>query len=1339
MIFTFYSYKGGVGRSMALANVGQWLYLQGLRVVLVDWDLEAPGLESFFCSSREESEKVRSQLGIIDMLTSYKRLYPNIPFAPNAGSALSGPGTAEPNDVHLLTEYLPPVSTFLYPLKAPLTSGIGGGLWLLPAGWRSEDRFGGYAEAVQDLDWEEFYVSFRGEAYFEWLRRQLLHPDVADAVLIDSRTGVTEMGGVCTRQLADAVVAFSAPNTQNLEGVAAMIKSFVRDEIKAKRGRDLPIVVIPTRVDLFNEALRERFKTNFNEKLEKFTPPVFKRLKSSFWALRIPYVPDYSYDEKIAVDRPGSVEDLTDAYKKIAAHLAMLAKPDSALRRRCQGEIERLFGKLLPTVYIAYAREDGRNTAESLKAALENQNIDVWRDPPEGAETAGDWTLYLTQMVDKSRFLVLILTRQSLASPWLVKAWRHARTRGVCVTPVLGDPGAAGALTSLPLWARKAKPLDLSADRQEILLNLSQHCTAPRIPFMCPAPAEHWISRGSVLSQLKQTLIEEGGPQSSFAVLLHGPAGTGKSATAVQFCHDDEIQSAFEVGILWLDLSDGQHLKTELEKAYEALTGEAKSFFDAAQAAEAIVACLSGRCIGEKRCLIVVDNANEGAELEKLVIWGRSLAGCRFLITSRDASMALIANAVPIPLPSLTLAEASQVLIGNLGDAEPETTAFAERMALVLDRNLAANAGLNAVLKQKILTGTPLSSAVRELSRDLEAKGLESLPEPVRHSVENALEQVFENLPEPERKYLRRLAFAPDNQPVDFETAARQCELTTEAAEAARRKWADLALIELGANGRSLALHPLLRHFLKQRHGWQTDPDTAAEAGFVQMEQGEQAFARRILLRLVNVAPAGGAETEKADCKPVTLFDAREQALIARLEQLGLVKVDEAGPGGKTVRLASETLVRRWRRLAGWIVEDREFLVWRQKLDVYLDDWQKDRSDAGALLSGKLLASAADWLTRQSDDLNDAEHAYIAASLANRERKYKYAALLFATALILGAMLSLSLKWHSDSISGAERDRELQVLALIDRGDSSLERADPIGALSEYERALELDPLNPDSLIRRGKVYASLPDAYNDLTPDQAKAAALKDFEAALALSPNNIEALSGRASVYAQEGKTDQAIADYSRIIGVDKNNAGVYLNRAGVYEAAGDLARAVEDYSAAIERNDRLVDAFLNRAKLYERLKNPAAAIADYEKVLVLDGSATATEAARIRLGKLGKTPSAAPALAKKTVYLHFVDQGDQAALEQDLREMLQDKGFTVPAGQWVPNLRTKGDVRYFDRQDEDSVDRIRLSVESALAQLGYKLSLDKIYLDPAKFRNARPDVVEVWIPPITGEPPP
>ena len=47
-IITFYSYKGGTGRSMAVANVGYLLaetMPQGSRgVLMIDWDLEAPGL-----------------------------------------------------------------------------------------------------------------------------------------------------------------------------------------------------------------------------------------------------------------------------------------------------------------------------------------------------------------------------------------------------------------------------------------------------------------------------------------------------------------------------------------------------------------------------------------------------------------------------------------------------------------------------------------------------------------------------------------------------------------------------------------------------------------------------------------------------------------------------------------------------------------------------------------------------------------------------------------------------------------------------------------------------------------------------------------------------------------------------------------------------------------------------------------------------------------------------------------------------------------------------------------------------------------------------------------------
>ena len=46
-IVTFYSYKGGTGRTMALANIAWLLACNGYQVLTIDWDLEAPGLHRF--------------------------------------------------------------------------------------------------------------------------------------------------------------------------------------------------------------------------------------------------------------------------------------------------------------------------------------------------------------------------------------------------------------------------------------------------------------------------------------------------------------------------------------------------------------------------------------------------------------------------------------------------------------------------------------------------------------------------------------------------------------------------------------------------------------------------------------------------------------------------------------------------------------------------------------------------------------------------------------------------------------------------------------------------------------------------------------------------------------------------------------------------------------------------------------------------------------------------------------------------------------------------------------------------------------------------------------------
>src|SRR5258706_14891815 len=67
---TFYSYKGGTGRSLAVANTARFLARFGCRVFVLDFDLEAPGLHYKFglCRCGEEN----AITGLVDLIHSFK-------------------------------------------------------------------------------------------------------------------------------------------------------------------------------------------------------------------------------------------------------------------------------------------------------------------------------------------------------------------------------------------------------------------------------------------------------------------------------------------------------------------------------------------------------------------------------------------------------------------------------------------------------------------------------------------------------------------------------------------------------------------------------------------------------------------------------------------------------------------------------------------------------------------------------------------------------------------------------------------------------------------------------------------------------------------------------------------------------------------------------------------------------------------------------------------------------------------------------------------------------------------------------------------------------------------
>ena len=211
-VTTFYSFKGGVGRTMALVNAAVTLALRGRRVLAVDFDVEAPGLDTFdVLRPREEIP------GVIDFVASY-----------------------------LASGQAPDAANFIG--ECPDVGEQGGRLWIMPSG-RKET----YAANFNQLDWGELYEKHDGYLLLEDLKEQWKRIVQPDYVLIDSRTGYTDTGGICTRQLPDSVVVLFFPNEQNLRGLTEVVRD-IRSEADEPRKKRIELHFVMSNVpDLDDE------------------------------------------------------------------------------------------------------------------------------------------------------------------------------------------------------------------------------------------------------------------------------------------------------------------------------------------------------------------------------------------------------------------------------------------------------------------------------------------------------------------------------------------------------------------------------------------------------------------------------------------------------------------------------------------------------------------------------------------------------------------------------------------------------------------------------------------------------------------------------------------------------------------------------------------------------------------------------------------------------------------------------------------------------------------------------------------------------------------------------
>ena len=317
-IITFYSYKGGTGRSMALANVAWLLASAGNRVLVIDWDLEAPGLHRYLEPFLDD-KSLENSTGVIDFVLEF------------ATAAVSNAESARTSDWFLSYSNI-----LLHAVPVRYAFPLEGALHFVPAG-RQDSTYG---LRVNSFDWPSFYEKLGGGVMLESMKQ--LCRQSYDYILIDSRTGVSDTSGVCTVQMPDELVVCFTLNRQSIYGAAAAALSALQQRTKNDGSQTLKIWPLPMRIEFAEKDRLERARalarTRFSSSFTHLEPDA----ADVYWgAAEVPYQPYYSYEEVLAVfrDRPRETHSVLSSVELIASHLTGGAPPAAPVddERRAAG------------------------------------------------------------------------------------------------------------------------------------------------------------------------------------------------------------------------------------------------------------------------------------------------------------------------------------------------------------------------------------------------------------------------------------------------------------------------------------------------------------------------------------------------------------------------------------------------------------------------------------------------------------------------------------------------------------------------------------------------------------------------------------------------------------------------------------------------------------------------------------------------------------------------------------------------------------------------------------------------------------------------------------------
>lgn len=270
----FYSYKGGTGRTLALANVASYLVRFGFKVCIVDMDLEAPGIHYKFMSPNDTRHS--NMKGVVDYV-----------------------------DFFANKMYSPPDSEF-----DDYLLHIDENISIMPSGNVNSEA---YWEKLANLDWHE--LLFRDHSDGPRMLSDLFgriekHSKGYDYILVDARTGITPVSTLCAAVFCDVLTAFFTPSMESLHGTKQVLCR-IRNMREKHELPPMRIISIMTRYEEFDNPDEPDAESKFIAEKQSLLSDEGKSLFDDFYVIHSDR--EIERHEKIVWDNESSSDD-NDTY-----------------------------------------------------------------------------------------------------------------------------------------------------------------------------------------------------------------------------------------------------------------------------------------------------------------------------------------------------------------------------------------------------------------------------------------------------------------------------------------------------------------------------------------------------------------------------------------------------------------------------------------------------------------------------------------------------------------------------------------------------------------------------------------------------------------------------------------------------------------------------------------------------------------------------------------------------------------------------------------------------------------------------------------------------------------